>query len=58
MATNTASHDSAASSRQSAGRPSVPKPYRTPTLVKGPVLSAVTAAPASVSGNITSDFET
>jgi hypothetical protein len=38
------SNESAGLRRQSARRPKVAKPYRTPTLVKGPVLSAITSA--------------
>jgi hypothetical protein len=37
------SNERAGSRHQSARRPNVAKPYRAPTLLKGPVLSAITA---------------
>jgi len=43
MATSVMSGDRTASLRQSTNRPNGCKPYRPPTLVKGPMLSAVTA---------------
>jgi hypothetical protein len=56
MATNAASDESMASRSHSAGKPIVSRPYRPPMLVKGPMLSAVTAFPAAVSGTVSSDF--
>ena len=49
---NAASKDSAGSSSQSARRRNVSKPYRAPTLVKGPVLSVITAEPTASGTNV------
>jgi hypothetical protein len=55
MATKTMGGDCAAATGESVNRPNAPKPYRSPRLAKGPTLSAVTAAPALSSGQITTD---
>ena len=47
------SNESAGLRRQSARRPKVAKPYRTPTLVKGPVHSAITAVGLTTVGGTT-----
>jgi len=45
------SNEGRPSVNQSAARPKVSKPYQTPTLLKGPVLSGITAEPA-LSGSV------
>jgi len=57
MTKNATCSERTASFSQSANRRSGGKPYRPPTLVKGPILSAVTAADGKVSGVILSDSE-
>lgn len=57
MAMNAASDESMASRSHSAGKRIVSKPYRPPMLLKGPMLPAVTAFPAVVSGTVSSDFD-
>jgi hypothetical protein len=51
MASSELSNEGRPSVNQSAARPNVSKPYRTPTLLKGPVLSGITAEPA-LSGSV------
>jgi hypothetical protein len=55
MATKAVSDDRLASTNESVIRPNAPKSYRPPSLVKGPSLSAVTAADSKVSG-VTQDL--
>ena len=47
MATNAVSDVSIGSSNRSTSRRNVSRPYRAPTLVKGPVLSVITAEPVA-----------
>jgi hypothetical protein len=51
----TTSDENAGSRRKSARRPNVAKPYRAPTLVKGPMLSVITAAGLTTVSGATSN---
>jgi hypothetical protein len=52
MATKVVRDDNPASAGKCASRPDASKSYRSPSLVKGPTLSAVTAELALSGGNI------
>jgi hypothetical protein len=55
MAAKTVSNDRSASTRESVDQQNAPKSYRSPSLAKGPTLSAVTAEGALSSGAISND---